>query len=56
MVDLGSQGNLISKSMVSNLGLETFNHPNPYPLGWVHCNASSKFTKKCNLKFAIYTN
>ena len=40
IVDSSSQENLISKTMVSNLGLETFKHPNPYPLGWVHCNAS----------------
>jgi len=39
--------------MVSNLGLETFNHPNPYPLGWVHRNASLQVTKQRKLKFAI---
>jgi len=39
--------------MVSNLGLETFNHLNPYPLGWVHCNASLQVTKQCKLKFVI---
>jgi len=54
IVDLGSQKNLILETMVSNLGLETFNHPNPYPLGWVHHNASLQVTKQCKLKFAIY--
>jgi len=40
IVDIGSQANLISESMISNLELEIFNHPNPYPFGWVHCNSS----------------
>jgi len=40
--------------MLSNFRLETFNHPNPYPLGWVHCNASLKVNKQCKLKFFIY--
>jgi len=53
IIDLSSQANLISKTMVSNLRLETFNHRNPYPLGWVHHNASLQVTKKCKLKFAI---
>jgi len=39
--------------MVSNLGLKTFNHPNPYPLGWFHRNASLQVSKQCKLKFAI---
>ena len=45
ILDLGSQENLISETMVSNLGLETFKHPNQYPLGWVHHNASLQVTK-----------
>jgi len=53
IVDSGSQTNLILETMVSNLGLETFNHPNPYPLGWMHCNASLQVTKQCKFKFAI---
>ena len=52
--DLLSQENLIFESIVSDLGLETFSHLNPYPLGWVHCNASLQVTKQCKLKFAIY--
>ena len=56
IVDSGSQANLILETMVSNLGLETFNHPNSYPLGWVHHNASLQVTKQYKLKFAIYAN
>jgi len=44
---------LILESMVSNLGLKTFNHPNPYPLGWVHHNASLQVTKQCKFKIVI---
>ena len=36
MFDSGSQANLISEYLVKNLGLETQNHPIPYPLGWMN--------------------
>lgn len=36
MFDSGSQENLISKYLVKSLGLETWNHPRPYPLGWIN--------------------
>ena len=36
MSDIGSQANLISEYLVKNLGLETRNHPRPYPLGWLN--------------------
>ncbi|KAH9308775.1 hypothetical protein KI387_036686, partial [Taxus chinensis] len=35
LVDIGSQSNLISEAVVKKLGLETYEHPHPYPLGWV---------------------
>ena len=36
MFDRGSQANLISEYLVKSLGLETWNHPRPYPLGWLN--------------------
>ena len=35
LFDLVSQANLISKSLVKKLGLETKPHPKPYPLSWL---------------------
>ena len=35
LFDPGSQENLISKSLVKKLGVETKPHLKPYPLGWV---------------------
>ena len=35
MFDSGSQVNLISKYLVKSLGLDRWNHPRPYPLGWI---------------------
>ena len=52
----GSRENLISKYLVKNLGLETRNHPRPYPLGWLNKSTQIKVTKKCRLKFAITAN
>ena len=36
LFDSGLQANLIGVEMVKKLGLEVFDHPNPYPLGWVN--------------------
>ncbi|KAH9304816.1 hypothetical protein KI387_009220, partial [Taxus chinensis] len=35
LADNGSQYNLISNVVVKNLGLESYEHSHPYPLGWV---------------------
>jgi len=35
------------------MGLETYDHPKPYPLGWLTNNTQLKVTKQCHLKFAI---
>lgn len=39
---------------MSNLGLKTYNHPHPYPLGSMHNDARLNVTKQCKLKFIIY--
>ena len=56
MFDSGSQANLISEYLVKNLGLETQNHPRPYPLGWLNKSTQIKVTKQCRLIFSIITN
>lgn len=45
MFDSGSQVNLISKYLVKSLGLETKNHPRPYPLGWLNKSTQIKVRK-----------
>jgi hypothetical protein len=35
------------------LGLETKNHPKPYPLGWVCEDDLKQVFKKCKIRFAI---
>eukprot|EP00253_Pinus_taeda_P032630 PITA_32630 len=47
MFDSGSQANLISEYLVKNMGLETWNHPRPYPLGWLNKSTQIKVTKQC---------
>ena len=42
LFDSGSQANLISEELVRKFGLETKNHPKPYPLRWL------KKILKCN--------
>jgi len=56
MFNSGSQANLISEYLVNNLVLETWNHPIPYPLGWLNKSTQIKVTKQCRLRFSITAN
>jgi hypothetical protein len=53
LFDLGSQVNLISKSLVKKMGLETKPHLKPYPLGWVCDKEKLNVTKQCRVIFYI---
>jgi hypothetical protein len=50
---IGSQVNLISKSLVKKMGLVTKPHPKPYPLGWVWDKEKLNVTKQCRVRFSI---
>ena len=56
LFDNASQANLISDNLVRKLGLETKNHPKPYPLGLLKENTQMHVTKQCQLSFAITAN
>ena len=56
LFNTGSQENLISESLVKQLGLKTHNHTKPYPLGWLKEQIQIHVTKQCRLKFTITTN
>ena len=53
LFDLDSQVNLISESLVKNMGLEIKPHPKPYPLGWVCDKEKLNVTKQCRVIFSI---
>jgi hypothetical protein len=42
--------------LVENLGLETQDHLQPYPLGWVRKDVELKVRKQCKFKFSINQN
>lgn len=44
---------MIFESTVNNLGLKTYEHPQAYPLDWVHNYSRIQVTKQCKLKFFI---
>jgi hypothetical protein len=45
LFNLGSQLNLIFAQLVEKLGLETHDHPQPYPLGWVRQDVELRVVK-----------
>ena len=53
LVDTGSQSNLIVEAVVKNLGLETYKHPHPYPLGRVKKGVEIQVSRICKVKFGI---
>jgi len=56
LFDPSSQSNLISAQLVDKLGLKTYDHPQPYPLGWVRQEVELRVVKQCRFKFAINNN
>lgn len=42
LFDSRSQENINATDLVKNLGMELCDHPNPYPLGWVHKDVEMK--------------
>lgn len=45
LFDIGSEANLIFEDLVKKLGLETRNHPRPYPLGLLNKETQIDVTK-----------
>ncbi|XP_020262299.1 uncharacterized protein LOC109838254 [Asparagus officinalis] len=54
IVDLGSQKNLISETLVRKLGLKTVKHPKPYPLGWIQKEAGLSVINQCTFRFVLH--
>lgn len=53
LVDTDSQSNLIYEAVVKKLGLETYEHPHPHPLGWVKKGVEIQVTRICKVNFGI---
>lgn len=53
LLDMGSQENIISKSLVKKLGLETKPHMKLYPIGWVCDKTKLHVTKQFRATFVI---
>ena len=53
IVDNGSQKNLISAALVEQLGLETHEHPKPYPLSWIQKENDLLVQRQCTFTFAL---
>ncbi|XP_011002776.1 PREDICTED: uncharacterized protein LOC105109690 [Populus euphratica] len=56
IIDSGSSKNIISKAMVTKLGLQTRKHPAPYKIDWIKHGTEVKVTEVCHIKFSIGKN
>jgi hypothetical protein len=53
IIDGGSEENVVSKEMVSKLGLKTEKHPAPYKIGWIKLGTETIVTERCRFTFSI---
>ena len=56
IIDSGSSENIVSKVIVTKLGLQTRKHPFPYKIGWIKRGNEVKITETCHIKFSIGKN
>ncbi|GKA50916.1 hypothetical protein Tco_0744112 [Tanacetum coccineum] len=54
IVDIESEKNLISSSLVEWLGLETTPHPQLYSLGWIKKDVDTQVNQQCCKIFGIF--
>jgi hypothetical protein len=53
LFDSGSQCNLVSETLVDELGLETYDLVQPSSLIWLQGKTVMRITRRCKIKFSI---
>jgi hypothetical protein len=53
IIDGGSGENVVSKEMVSKLGLKIEKHPAPYKIGWINWGTETLVSERCHFTFSI---
>jgi hypothetical protein len=53
IIDGGSGENVVSKEMVSKLGLKIENHPTPYKIRWIKQGTETLVVERCRFTFSI---
>jgi hypothetical protein len=56
IIDSGNSENIISRTIVRKLGLQTGKHPSSYKIGWIKRGAETKVTENCCIQFSIGRN
>jgi hypothetical protein len=56
LFDSGSQCNMVSETLVDELGLETYDLVHPSSLVWLQGKIVMRITKRCKIKFSISAN
>ncbi|XP_031120876.1 uncharacterized protein LOC116024113 [Ipomoea triloba] len=53
IIDNGSCDNIVSKTLVQHLSLQTLPHPRPYKMGWIKEGPSVSVTEICHVPISI---
>ena len=53
VIDSVSTDYIISRTMVTKVGLKTEKHPSPYKISWIKRGAETTVTETCHLQFSI---
>jgi hypothetical protein len=56
LFDNGSQCNLVSRTSVDELGIETYDLVQASPLVWLQGKIVMRITQRCKIKFSISVN
>jgi len=56
IIDDGNYANVISRSMIENINIQTSTHPYPYNIQWLNQSKGLRVNSRCLVSFSIGKN